>query len=66
MRLGDLPLIERVFEFGPEDRIFDSLLLFGPLIIILITVVGRTTATIGIALSYIAVFVLYVLYQGAR
>ncbi len=66
MKLGELPFISYVFEAGADNRIFDSLLLFGPLVIGLVVILGRSFITESIAVAYIAVFVAYVLYQGTR
>lgn len=66
MKPSDLPVVSVVFEAGAEDRVFDSLLLVGPLVIVLVAVLGRSLLTTGLAMGYIAVFVTYVLYRGAR
>jgi hypothetical protein len=63
---SDLPVVSAVFEAGADDRIFDSLLFFGPLVIGLVVVLGRSILTEVIAAAYIAVFVAYVLYRGLR
>lgn len=61
MKFGDLPVIELVFESGAKDRVFDGLLLVGPLVIVAIAVFGRSVVTAGIAVAYLAAFVLHVL-----
>ncbi|GAB7012845.1 hypothetical protein [Halolamina salina] len=66
MRLDDIPLVFDVFDAGPDDRVFDSLLLIGPPVVALIVVLGRSLLTEGLAVAYIAVFVAYVLYQAVR
>lgn len=66
MRPSDLPLISHVYESGPDDRVFDSLLLVGPLVILLIVILERTLLTHLIAISYITLLVIYVLYRGIR
>jgi hypothetical protein len=55
-----------VFEAGADDRVFDSLLLTGPLVIGLIAVLGRSLVTEAVAIAYIAAFVGYTLYRGVR
>ncbi|GAB6861988.1 hypothetical protein ACFR97_03810 [Haloplanus litoreus] len=65
MNPRDLPVISDVFEAGADDRVFDSLLLLGPLVIGLVVVLDRSFVTETLALAYIAVFVGYVLYRGA-
>ncbi len=66
MKLGNL--LERfyVIEAGADNRVFDSLLLLGPLVIGVIIVLGRSLATEILAAVYITVFVTYALYQGVQ
>lgn len=64
MRPGDVPLVSQVFEWGAEDRVFDALLLVGPLVVVIVVVLGRSALTRAIALVYIATFVAYALYRG--
>ena len=66
MRISDLPFVSAVFEAGADDRVFDSLLLVGPLVIGLIVVLGRSLVTETVAIAYIAVFVGYTLYRAVR
>ena len=66
MMLRDLPVVSYVFEAGADDRIFDSLLLIGPLVIGLIVLLGRSFVTEAVAVVYIAVFVGYTLYRAIR
>ena len=44
MKLGDLPIVSTVFEAGADDRVFDSLLLLGPLVIGLVIVLNRPSS----------------------
>jgi hypothetical protein len=62
----DLPVVSAVVEAGADDRIFDSLLLIGPLVIGLIVLLGRSFVTEAVAVVYIAVFVGYTLYRAVR
>lgn len=64
MRLRNLPVVAPVFEWGADDRVFDSLLLLGPPLIVLIAVLGRSFATELLAVVYLVAFVGYVLYRG--
>ena len=66
MRASDIPVLSHVSESGPDDRVFDSLLLVGPLIIALIAGLGRTFLTHAIAISYITLLVIYILSQGIQ
>ncbi|PSQ61798.1 MAG: hypothetical protein BRD21_08465 [Halobacteriales archaeon SW_8_66_22] len=62
----DLPVVSAVVEAGADDRIFDSLLLIGPLVIGLIVILGRSLVTEAVATVYIATFVGYTLYRAIR
>lgn len=64
MNPAELPVIKQVLESGADDRVYDSLVLAGPVIITVILLVGRSVITIGLALLYIALFVSYLSYQG--
>ncbi|WP_123539265.1 hypothetical protein [Halosimplex salinum] len=66
MTVRDLPVLSSVFEAGADDRVFDSLLLVGPLVIGVIILLERSLITEALALAYIAVFVVYTLYRGIR
>lgn len=66
MRASDVPVLSHVAESGPDDRVFDSLLLVGPLIIALIAALGRTFLTHTISISYILLLVIYVLYLAIQ
>lgn len=66
MRLRTLPVVSSVLEAGADDRVFDTLLLVGPLVIGVIVVLDRSVVTEALAVAYIAVFVTYVLYHGIR
>ena len=66
MMLRDLPVVSAVVEAGADDRIFDLLLLIGPLVIGLIVLLGRSFVTEAVAVVYIAVFVGYTLYRAIR
>ncbi|PCR90416.1 hypothetical protein [Natrinema ejinorense] len=66
MKLSDIPIVGQVLKSGAEDRVFDSLLLVGLVLIPLIAVVGRSLFTTGTAIVYIALFVGYVFYKGIR
>lgn len=66
MKLRSVPGVSDLFEAGADDRVFDSLLFVGPLVIGLIVVLNRSVATEALAVAYIAVFVIYSLYRGLR
>jgi len=64
MKLDRIPLIGQVINSGADDRVFDALLLAGPLVVVVLALVGRNLVTEGLAAAYLAVFVGYVLYIG--
>lgn len=64
MRANTSPLIRPILAAGPGDRVFDILLLVGPLLIILIAILGRNLLSVTIAAAYIATFVGYIVYKG--
>lgn len=64
MNLDRIPILGNVLASGAEDRIFDGLMVIGPVLIIAIAILGRSIATVGLATMYIAVFVGYVVYKG--
>jgi hypothetical protein len=66
MKLRNTPVVSFVFEAGADDRVFDSLLLIGPLIILLVLVLDRSVLTEALAIAYITVFVLYTLYRSIQ
>jgi len=62
MRIVDLPVVAAVVDAGPDDRVFDGLLLAGPFVILLIVLVGETILTSALAGGYVAAIVAYVCY----
>ncbi|MDR5655821.1 hypothetical protein RH831_01310 [Halodesulfurarchaeum sp. HSR-GB] len=61
-----IPIVETVFEVGAQDRLFDGLLLIGPVLLALIAVVGRTPLTMALAGGYIAAFLLHIGHRYVR
>lgn len=51
-------------EVGPDDPVFDALLVLGPLVIAAAAVAGRTLFTLGVAVGYLVSLVVYVGYLG--
>jgi hypothetical protein len=66
MNLDPLPVVGAVFEMGARDPLFDTLLLIGPVFVVIISLVGRTVLTQGMAGVYIAVFVLHIFHNFFR
>lgn len=65
MRLILGPLVYSLSDAGPADRVFDVMLLGGPLVIVLLATVGRTPVTVAIVAMYLVAFLGYVLYKGS-
>lgn len=66
MKLREIPVISYGFDAGADDRVFDSLLLVGPLVIGVVVLLKRSLFTEALAVAYIAVFLTYALYQGVQ
>ena len=66
MRPDELPLVRAVFSSGADDRILDSLLLLGPVVIVILAALGRSPLTVGLALAYLGAFAFHVLTVGFR
>jgi len=64
MNVDDVPIVSSVVDAGPSDRVFDSLLLVGPLVIGLVVLLGTNVLTRVIAGAYIGLFVAYVVYRA--
>ena len=66
MRPRDVPVVGTVVEAGADDRVFDALLLAGPVVIIVVAALGRSPLTVALAAAYIVAFVTYTLSLGVR
>lgn len=66
MNPENMPVVGAVFRFGARDRVLDSILLLGPVVMLAIIFLGRTPLTTGVTALYILSFVGYVLYNGRR
>lgn len=62
MTLDDVPAITWVREAGPDDLVFDSLLMTGPVVLVLLALLGRSLITTAIAVCYLGVFCVYTAY----
>lgn len=65
MRLTDIPVVQWIHDTGPDDRVFDTLLLGGPVLIGLLALAGRTPLATAIVVSYLGVFCGYTAYKWA-
>jgi hypothetical protein len=64
VKLRDIPIVASVVDAGADDRVFDSMLLVGPVVIAVIALLGRSVVTELLAVAYIVTFVSYVLYRA--
>lgn len=62
----NFPVVGAVFEFGAQDRVLDSFLLLGPLVVLAFVVFGRSALTVLIVSLYVLSFLGYVLYNGVH
>lgn len=61
MNLGRIPLVGWILASGPDDRVFDALLLIGPVIIALIALLGRSLVVEAIVVVFLVAIVGHVL-----
>jgi len=66
MNPRNLPIVRAVFRFGARDRVLDTILLLGPVVILTIVLLDRNPVTGIITGLYVLSFVGYVLYKGIR
>ncbi|WP_254768462.1 hypothetical protein [Salinilacihabitans rarus] len=59
-------VVDWVSETGPNDPVFDSLLLTGPLVVALVVVLGRSPITTAVAAAYVGFFAAYVPYKALQ
>lgn len=64
MRIRDIPVVSHVFESGADDRVFDSLVLLGLPLIVLIAGLGRSLWTELLAGAYLVMLIGYVVYRS--
>jgi len=64
--LGDLPVVSALADAGPDDRVFDALLLAGPSVVLLVAVAGRSLVTEAVAGVYLAALIGHVCYLWLR
>ncbi|UPM42631.1 hypothetical protein [Halocatena salina] len=61
---SNFPLVRSLPWNGDHDRVYELLILCGPLVIGAIALFGRSVLTTAFAAGYIVVFVLYLLWIG--
>ena len=60
------PIVGTVFDAGPNDSMFDLLLVAGPILILTIAFVGRSLPTTLLALGYVLAVLGRVLWKAAE
>lgn len=53
MRAENVPLVKQVVQSGPDDSIYDAMLLAGPVLLLVIALLGRSPATVSLAVLYL-------------
>lgn len=64
MNLRDLPILKHLGDVGPSDPVFDLMVLVGPVVVVLIILLGRNAATTAIAAGYVLAFPAYLAYKA--
>lgn len=57
-------ILRWVIKSGPNDPVLNLFHFLGPLLITVVAVVGRTTATASVVTSYLVVVVVYIIYKS--
>lgn len=50
-------LLSRIRQYGPDDRVFDALLAAGPVVVVVLALVGRNPVTLALAGCYLLTLV---------
>lgn len=66
MNPRNLPYVDAVFRFGAQNRVLDTYLLLGPIVILIFVIIGRNSFTVLVTGLYVLSFIAYVLYNGSR
>jgi hypothetical protein len=66
MDLESIPFVGPLLSAGADDSVFDALLLLGPIVIVAVTILGRTPTSILLALAYTGGFLGYTASKGLR
>lgn len=64
MNPQQIPFVRLVSRFGIKDSVLTGFMIAGPVVILVLALVGRTAITITVAAAYVSLFVLYVVYKG--
>jgi hypothetical protein len=63
---SDLPIVRAVVENGADDRVYDTAMVAGVLLLAVIAALGRTMLTEGLVVAYLLGFSGYIVYNGLR
>lgn len=66
MNVRDLPIVGWVRRAGADDPMFDLLLVLGPILVLVLTVLGRSMLSVSIGVLYLLAFVGVILYKWTR
>jgi len=64
MKASDVPVIGLVIRTGADDRVYDTAMVVGVLLLAVIAALGRTMATEGLVVAYLVGFSGYIVYNG--
>lgn len=66
MNLEDVPVVGRIVVAGPDDPVFDALLALGPVVIVVVSLLGRSIPGLLLSIAYIAAIVTNVIVNALR
>lgn len=64
MKPRDVPLVDQIVESGADDHVYDTFMLMGPLVLVIVAVVGRTLLTEVVVGAHLLAFTTYVVYNA--
>jgi hypothetical protein len=64
MNAADLPLVGLVVRTGADDRVYDTAMVVGVLLLAGIAALGRTMLTEALVVAYLVAFSGYICYNG--
>ena len=66
MKATDIPVIGLVIRTGADDRVYDTAMVVGVLLLAIIAALGRNMLTEGLVVAYLVGFSGYICYNGLR
>ena len=64
MNPANFPVLRTVFKYGAQDRVLDTIMLLGPVVVLGVAVIGRNPVTEMLMAAYVFSFVVYVVING--